>query len=70
VSADPYEDTVVGRDPLTKTIAQGFIRDYPLESDEQIAERIQRAARSLGGPDAEVPMTPEIVARWRPEVTR
>lgn len=70
MSVDPYEGTVVGRDPITKTLVAQMLAKHPDDTNEQISDRIVRAFRSLAGPDADVPMTPEIVARWRPEVTR
>ncbi|MFI5938077.1 hypothetical protein [Actinoplanes sp. NPDC051494] len=60
-------EPIMGRDPLEKTMVESFVREYPQESDEQIAERMSRAARSLGG-DLDELVTAEIVARWRPEV--
>lgn len=61
-------EQITGRDPLEKTLVASMIAAHPDDTDEQINERIWRAFRSMGDPDADVPMTAEIVARWRPEV--
>ena len=60
---------IVGRDPLEKTLVETMVAAHPGDTDEQISARIVRAFRSMGDPDADVPMTAETVARWRPEVT-
>ena len=62
---DPYEGTVVGRDPLTKTMVASFAAKYPDLSDEDLCERILTAARGLGGELSSDVMNPEIVAYWR-----
>lgn len=66
---DPFEDTVMGRDPITKTMVERFAVDSADLSDEELCERILRAGRSMGADLSDV-MTPEIVARWRPEAAR
>lgn len=61
-------DQIMGRDPLEKTLVQQMIASHPGDSDEQISARIVRACRSMGDPDADVPMSAAVVARWRPEI--
>ena len=63
-------DHITGRDPLEKTLVETMVAAHTGDNDDQIAARIVRAFRSMGDPDADVPMTAEIVARWRPEVAR
>jgi uncharacterized membrane protein len=63
-------EKIVGRDPVEKTLVEMTVEAYPGDSDEQVAARIVRAFRNMGDPDAEVPMTAEVVARWRPDVSR
>ena len=58
-----------GRQPITKTMVEDFAADAPDLSDTDLCERILKAARSMGADLSDV-MTPEIVARWRPGVTR
>ena len=55
---------------IGKSLVEQFTTSYPDETDEQILARLQRAARSAGNPDAELPLTLEDVARWRTEVAR
>ena len=69
MSIDPFEDAVVGRDPITKTMVERFAVDSQDLSDEELCERILRAGRSMGADLSDV-MTPETVTRWRPEVAR
>lgn len=69
MSVDPYEGTVVGRDPITKTIVATFAARYPHLNDVELCEWILKAGRGAGA-DLSEEMTPAIVARWRPEATR
>ncbi|MFI5895639.1 hypothetical protein ACIA5D_36645 [Actinoplanes sp. NPDC051513] len=67
IDGDDVFEPITGRDPVAKTMVESFVASYPSESNEQIAERIRRAGRSMGGDLGDV-MTAEIVARWRPEM--
>lgn len=64
MSVDPFEHEIVGRDPIAKTMVQGFAADNPDLSDAELCERILKAGRSMGANLSDV-MTPEIVAYWR-----
>jgi hypothetical protein len=63
MSADPYAGTVVGRDPLAKTMTEMMVAAHPDWTDVQVAERINREYSSPVITVAEV-------AYWRPEVAR
>lgn len=60
-------DQIVGRDPLEKTIVESFATKYPDLSDDELCERMRKAARSMGADLGDL-ITPEIVAKWRPAV--
>ncbi|GAA0494340.1 hypothetical protein Ade02nite_20400 [Paractinoplanes deccanensis] len=54
-------------DRIARAIVSSIAARYPDESDQQLFDRIVRASRSAGNPEAEIPLTVEAVSRLRGE---
>jgi hypothetical protein len=63
-----YTGSVVGRDPIGKTIVESFLAKYPDESDEQIHARMCKAWNSLAS-TGDMPVTVDEITHWRAEAT-